>query len=297
MAYEPKTIMISGLDGKMAKILAEGILRVRSGEEPFNVPLELCEYGLTGNPNLEDIKFFEGDAAKRQRVMLRQPQDHDSLLGKKRKDIDYIIEAAKGEGVADRNAEMYAKYQIPFVMLSTGADYGYIDAITKKAGIPCVAYPNMDTRIVAWMYGIGKMSEDLPGAFKGAIVKLDETHQADKVNKDGKPETSGTMKQMLINIGRLTGEEMTTADIYSIRDPKVQESILEVPKEFIGWHAYHFFKFFDNHEMVQDSEELRFERHGGECYRKGAMRALEYLIKGNPTPGRHTMIDVMKAGF
>ena len=105
------------------------------------------------------------------------------------------------------------------------------------------------------------------------------------------------MKQMLKNITQLVGEEKTLSDIYSIRDPKVQEKLLDVPENYLGWHAYHFFKFTSEHDSVLDSEELIFKRHGGECYREGSMRALNYLIYEKLTPGRYTMENVLKAGY
>lgn len=313
MAKDKKTIMISGLDGKMATILAQGILRIENEKDYFPVPLVLCNVGFTGKSANYDTIIAANHSKG---IHLIEPKDHGAFLANpcayynklitddkpKKEDelkINYIIDACKGEGVADRNAKMYAKHKIPFVMLSTGAydEYTHIDRVTKEAGIPCVAAPNMDARIVAWMYAIQKMSEDLFGAFKGANVDLIESHQADKVNKNGKPETSGTMKQMLRYTSELVVKDCIIDDIKSIRDPNIQKKELKIPDKYISWHAYHLIRFSSDYGGNPDSEEIVFTRHGGECYKDGAMRALEYLIKGHPTPGRHTMIDVMKAGF
>ena len=114
--------------------------------------------------------------------------------------------------------------------------------MAKETKTPCVAYPNMDVRIVTWMDGIIYMAQNYAGAFKDSKISLSETHQADKINAEGKPETSGTMRKMLNNLSTLVGKELTPDEILSIRDPNTQAKIIGVPDNWLGWHAYHFFK-------------------------------------------------------
>jgi 4-hydroxy-tetrahydrodipicolinate reductase len=233
-----------------------------------------------------------------QKMDLLGPTEHEAALSELAKDSQkakYAIDFCKGAGVANRNAEMYCRHNIPFVMGSTGADYKLIEKIAEETKTPCVAYPNMDIRIVTWMAGIEYMAQNYAMAFKDSKISLSETHQADKVTAEGKPETSGTMKNMLKTLSALAGEELTPDKILSIRDPNVQSKIIGVPDNWLGWHAYHFFKVSNEHDGVEDSEELIFKRHGGECYRRGTMVALAFLVAGKNKRYFNTMIDVLKA--
>lgn len=273
-----RTIMVNGQPGKMATIITAGIAR--------DSKYDLLSTSLTGPDQIDKTEYST----------LIQPQDHDSHLRQLRETHNkgglYAIDFSKGEGVADRNAEMYIKHKIPFVMGSTGVSNNYkdIERMAEEAEVPCVTYPNMDQRIIAWMSGIEHMAKTYSGAFAGANIRLSETHQADK--KD----TSGTMKAMLTGLGRLVGTELTKEDILKIREPMIQANLLEVPNDWIGWHAYHFLKIYNQHDGVEDSEELTFKRHGGECYRLGTMQALNFLIEGKNTKHFNTMVDVLKAG-
>ncbi len=277
-------VMVNGLPGKMANIIASGIVKDDSGL------YTLSDCSLTG-PNQPEIA--RGSSRD---IKLFAPEKHEEALAEIKSLIPHVcaLDACKGVGVANENAAMYCRYQIPFVMLSTGADYKLIEKLAEETQTPCVAYPNMDVRIVAWMASIQYMAENYYGAFKGSKTSLVETHQADKINADGKPETSGTMKKMLKNLGDLVGDELPPESILSIRDPNIQAKIIGVPDNWLSWHAYHFFKISNEHDGVEDSEELIFKRHGGECYRKGAMLALKFLTEENNEKCFNTMIDVLK---
>jgi hypothetical protein len=54
----------------------------------------------------------------------------------------------------------------------------------------------------------------------------------------------------------------------------------QVPEQWLGWHAYHIFKFFKPVEGGKDSLTITLKRHGGECYRVGTMLALDWLVDG-----------------
>ncbi len=212
----------------------------------------------------------------------------------------YAIDFCKGENVAIRNAGLYCKFKIPFVMGSTimgdtpaKEAYAQIEKMAEESKTPCVVAPNFDVRLNAWMYGLECMARDRPGAFYGALIKLSESHQKDKINKKtGLPETSGTMRSELKALSLLTGREIIEADITCLRSPYVQAEFLKVPEDWINWHAYHFLKVFNMHDGVLDSEELIFKRHGGESYRLGAMLALDFLADCKNKKYYNTMTDV-----
>ena len=280
-------IMVNGLPGKMATLVARGIAQGSSEK------IDLCDYALTG-PNMpSEIRFATSI------VQLIPKKSHEQFLseylGNLQKSERLIaVDFVKGEDQANRNAGLYFMNGIPFVMGSTGADYDIIDAAARSVKIPCVAFPNMDMRIVAWMFGISQMAEKCPGAFEGASFDLIETHQADKGE-----ETSGTMKDMLKYLSRLSKRELTLADIKRIRDPDIQTRLFGVPDQWLGWHAYHVIKVFDAEERdgTRNREDLIFKRHGGESYRQGTMKALDFLIQVLERDGeakRYTMFDVFQ---
>ncbi|MDD5547461.1 MAG: hypothetical protein PHN74_00970 [Candidatus Pacebacteria bacterium] len=283
-------VMVNGLPGKMAKIIAQGIFDLPNVLPMNATSFSLLDLALTGPNQPKKISEFKN-------MTLFGPEDHEKVLAEASNLPAYVcaIDACKGAGVANRNAEMYCRHHIPFVMLSTtDVDYKLIEKLAEETMTPCVACPNMDVRIVAWMAGIQHMAENYLGAFENSKIFLTETHQADKVNADGKPETSGTMNKALKNLSALLGEELTADQIISMRDPNVQAKIIGVPKNWLGWHAYHFFKVSNEHDGVEDSEELIFKRHGGECYRRGTMLALDFLAKEKNEKYFNTMIDVIK---
>jgi dihydrodipicolinate reductase len=202
----------------------------------------------------------------------------------------YVIDFSKGEGVADKNADLYFDLEIPFIMGATGVsnNYYHIRKRSNKTKTPCVAHPNMDPQIVAWMSALTYMARTYPRVFEKTRISLTESHQADK------EDTSGTMKQMLSSLGKMINRELTEEDILKIRDPMQQAILLQVPSGWKGWHAYHFFKTFRDHNGVQDSEEFILKRHGGEGYLRGTMMALDFLVKGKNTRYFNTMRNVIK---
>lgn len=285
-------VMANGLPGKMGTIVANGLLH----HERYS----LSRNALTG-PNMpKQIEMQEG----RLIVDLIEPEMHEQVLKQIAEESEmfssYAIDFCKGAGVAVRNATLYCATGRPFVMGSTimgseaKAAYDEIEKMAEICQVPCVVTPNFDVRLNAWMYGLEAMARDRPGAFYGAKIQLLETHQADKKKKDGTPETSGTMRSELKALSLLTGREITEAKIRSIRNPDVQAKLLNVPEDWLDWHAFHFLKVYDAHDGVEDSEELVFKRYGGECYRKGAMLALDFLVDGKNKKYFNTMLDVLK---
>lgn len=288
---EKVCVMVNGLPGKMAKIIVSEI-----DYQKYN----FAEYALTGPGQPANIlaDCRNGLSKAEVNIDLIPPEQHEASLRNIKRDVPvYAIDFCKGEGVADRNAELYCRYHIPFVMGSTGAKDSYknIERLAEGTGTPCVAAPNMDPQIVSFMDGIRYMAEHYPGSWEGYSFELSETHQADKINKStGLPETSGTMKATLRDFGALASRKLILEDILSERNPRNQQIYWEVPQEWIGWHAYHIFKAFKPHDGVEDSLIITLKRHGGECYRVGAMKALDWLSQGKTERYFNTMFDVLK---
>ncbi len=296
---EKARVMVNGLPGKMATIIMEEIARNRQD-------LALHYLALTGENQPQGIEMPIGNTDPARgyvKILFTPPKDHERRLDELVRDPllppIYAIHFCKGEGVALRNAELYCARSIPFVMGSTvmggkaNEVYAKIKELSERTKTPCVVAPNFDERVAAWMGAWNYMSEKYAGAFAGTNVEVAETHQADKKKKDGTPETSGTARAMIKGANLLAGSEIISEDqIVCIRDPQDQIDI-GVPEKWLGWHAYHRFTVSNDHDGVKDSEELVFKRHGGDSYKRGALKSLDFLlaIRGNERKFYHTMID------
>jgi 4-hydroxy-tetrahydrodipicolinate reductase len=270
---KPK-IMVNGLPGKMSKIIAEGILT----EGKY----DLVTTSLTGGGMPSEINIA-GEI-----IYLVKPTNHDITLRDIKNHRHYenviAIDFSKGKGVADRNAKMYFDAKIPFIMGATGVE----NDLEKLATVPCVEAPNMDAQIVSLMDGIKYMAENYPGAWKDYSIHLAETHQKDK------SDTSGTMKKMIKHLSALTLKEISVEDILKTRDEKTQRAMWQVPDQWIGWHAYHI---FDARSPVEGGENrllIKLERLGGECYRQGVMKALDWMVQEKYKKAHNTMFDVLR---
>ena len=277
-------IMINGLPGKMASLICNAVFE-RQMESSGQI--ELVYEALTG-PDMGTT--FDCDSKP---IWLRAPEKHASCLKEVKAEHPNLIaiDFVKGKGQGDKNAQMYFENRIPFIMGSTGIeDYNVLDLAAKHTNTPCVAFPNMDKRIVIWMEMFKYAAENFSGSFADmSELSLLESHQA------AKEDTSGTMKQMIGHLSALTGKKLTIDDITKIRDKKAQRKLLEVPEKWLGQHAYHFFAF--NDPYGQDSERLEFRRHGGKTYVEGTMTALDFLIdviENKKEARRYEMIDVLR---
>jgi len=188
---------------------------------------------------------------------LLSPAEHEDFLvavsSSALKQLPIIVDFSKG--AVNRNAELYCKYRIPFVMGATGGDGTALERIVVESGNVAVVAPNMALPIVAFQEFMDNFSRRYEGQMNGYTLKVRESHQKTK------PDASGTAKAFLRYFQRL-GIELDTAlvdklkmenpvDIMLplegdstftvIRDPRTQRGSLGVPEEFLsghGWHTY-----------------------------------------------------------
>lgn len=94
---------------------------------------------------------------------------------------------------------------------------------------PLVLCPNTNILMLKFM----AMVETSGALFKGYRIELTESHQAQKTS------TAGTA----VGLARSLGLE--ARDVRSIRNAKEQETVLGIPSEHLGRHAYHHISIED----------------------------------------------------
>lgn len=216
------TVLMSGLPGNMATAAAEKIMKQED--------MRLHGSALTGEIK-EDI-FRIGDKGE---IFLIKPINHDDFLTNW---INYsrsnliIVDYSQPDAV-NKNAELYCKHKIPFVMGTTGGDRKKLEETVRNSEISAVIAPNMAKQIVALQAFMDEYSKNNYDSLKGYEMEIIESHQ------QGKKDTSGTAKAMVSYFNRL-GIDFKPEQIKMIRDPEEQLKF-GVPKEHLeghGWHTY-----------------------------------------------------------
>lgn len=223
MGNDKTIILMSGLSqdaGKMAKIAAEKIIESRE--------FDYLDYALTGS--ITDTKALAGSTY----FGLIKPYHHGSFLEdiSRKKDKVIIVDYSQPDAV-NRNAELYCKHKIPFVMGTTGGDRKKLEEVVQNSEISAVIAPNMAKQIVALQDFMDNYSKEHEGALKGCKLSITESHQA------GKKDTSGTAIKMIEYFNRL-GIDFKKEQINMIRDPTSQID-MGISRNYLsghGWHEY-----------------------------------------------------------
>ncbi len=268
---EKIVVMMSGLPGKMATLIAKGILE----DDRF----ELANFCLTGpTPPL-----FESP------VPLFPPERREEVLGRK---FDIAVDFTEPDAV-NSNAEFYCQNDIPFVMGTTKGDRKALLETVERSSIPAVIAPNMAGPIVGFMDMIRYGAENYPGLFEGFHLKLSESHQ------EGKKGVSGTATALGKEFNKLgavnqEGEPFNEGDITSIRDKKFQRDVLGVPEDDLDGHGWHTSELTSSDGTVV----LRFTHNvnGRELYVPCTLKAILFLhqkVQEGAT-GVFSMYDVLR---
>jgi 4-hydroxy-tetrahydrodipicolinate reductase len=173
-------------------------------------------------------------------------------------------------------------------MGTTGGDREQLEQVVKNASTPAVIAPNMAKQIVGFQAMIEYAADTFPDLFKGYSLEVIESHQ------NGKADTSGTAKAMVGYFNKL-GPDFNVDDIKMIRDPKIQEQEMKIPKESLtghGWHTYTL-KSEDGSALF----EFKHNINGRDIYVNGTFDAVMFLVKkleesDNPKK-LYSMIDVL----
>lgn len=240
-------VLIVGLPGKMATLLAEGIIR----SEGF----ELLPFSLSSARN-NDTNYRVGDEEVKLIQTLSTTRDtlKDGTVA-----VDFTTPSS-----AVLNAQLFANSRIPFVMGTSGGDRQAIEAIVKHSEISAVFAPNMAASVVEVQTMLQTLAANNPGLFNGWHMTIRESHQAAKKDVSG---TAIAIQRQLEALGvSLEGE------IESIRDPKSQN---ELGIQNVDGHAYHWINMQSPDGTA--SIDLRTQVEGRTIYVDGTLLAIKFL--------------------
>ena len=270
------TIMVNGLPGNVAKIMA----RFAIADNRFNI----IPFSLTGQEIEEDSVTIDSVNFTLSRPDVRDKKINDiqsqfgSFIA-----IDYTHPTA-----VNANALFYTQNKIPFVMGTTGGDREHLENVVKNASTPAVIAPNMAKQIVGFQAMMEYAARTFPGLFKGYTLEVSESHQK------GKADTSGTAKAMVGYFNEL-GASFDVSDIQMIRDPDIQENEWGIPEEYLtghGWHTYTL-KAADGSSLF----EFKHNINGRDIYVSGTFEAVVFLVGkmklSDTSKTLYTMIDVL----
>jgi len=261
-------IMVNGMPGKMAQIVAEVCARRKLGVIPFS---------LTGEALAEYNGFALLGVVERENKIGQILKEYPNLIA-----VDYTHPNA-----VNGNAEFYVKHKIPFVMGTTGGNREALMTLVKNANHPCVVAPNMAKQIVALQAMLEWTAKNFPQVFSSYDLKVVESHQKTKAD------TSGTAKALVKSFLEMgaKGEEPI---IEMVRDEDTQISRMFVPSEHLNGHAFHTYALDSKDKSVHF--EFRHNVCGREIYAEGTADALEFLAKKIEAGqgGFFDMIDVLK---
>ncbi len=268
--------MVNGLPGNVATLLANHIQK----HDQF----DLIPYSFTG-PEIRQTEVYVGSL----QVALIAPENQETkLLEIKAENDAFIIIDFTHPSAVMTNASIYLKHLIPFVMGTTGGDYNQLCNMVKQSKTSAIIAPNMAKQIVGFQAIMEYAAQTFPDLFKGYHLEIKESHQ------DGKADTSGTARAMVGNFNKL-GVLFTEDKIKMVRDPKVQEEELNVPKAYLSGHAWHTYTLTSADDTVKFS--FTHNINGRDIYMQGIFDAVFYLqnkLDDNATSSVFSMIDVLK---
>jgi 4-hydroxy-tetrahydrodipicolinate reductase len=272
----PIKVMVNGLPGNVAQIVARHILK--------DSRFELLPYSMTGS----EIQEFR-HTIETLSLELIHPDIKASKIGTiKEQQGPFLSVDFTHPSAVNPNAEFYCQAGLPFVMGTTGGDRQKLMETVISSSIAAVIAPNMAKQIVGFQAMMEYAANTFPALFEGYTLEIKESHQ------DGKADTSGTAKAMVTYFNQL-GVPFSEDQIIKIRNPEIQQTQLGIDEEYLtghGWHTY---------TLVSEDRTVRFEFthniNGREIYGRGTLDALLYLsekVKAGVKGKMFTMIDVLK---
>jgi 4-hydroxy-tetrahydrodipicolinate reductase len=269
-------IMVNGLPGNMAATVARHA--VQDGR------FELIPWSFTG-PEVPETRFEVGKAV----IRLISPAERDDVIPELRKaegefiSIDYTHPSAVLE-----NARFYCRYDLPFVMGTTGGDRTLLEETVRDASVPAVIAPNMAKQIVGFQAMLEYAADNFPELFTGYTLEVRESHQK------GKADTSGTARAVVSCFNSL-GVDFPESDIRMERDPEIQRKEWGIPEKYLGGHGWHTYTLLSEDGTVKFA--FTHNVNGRDIYARGTLDAVSFLsrkIKEGASGRIFTMIDVLK---
>ncbi len=264
------TVMISGLTGNMATLVAKAVEGV---EDMKLIPFALSELD-------QEWQFGIGSIA------LVPLEKHEDTL--KNLSPDVVVDFTVPDAV-NRNAELYCKCGIPSVIGTTGGNRELLKRTVESSKTSAVIAPNMAKEIVVLLAMMEYAAKNFRNSFKGYRLVITESHQ------QGKKDTSGTAKAMIQHFNEL-GIPFTADQIIMERNPLVQEVAWGVPQEYLGGHAHHKYTLLSGDGTVLF--EIKHNVNGRTIYLPLILDSIRFLDKAVQRGAQgivFSAIDVLKA--
>mmetsp|Transcript_3012 Transcript_3012/g.4317 ORF Transcript_3012/g.4317 Transcript_3012/m.4317 type:complete len:295 (-) Transcript_3012:36-920(-) len=279
--------VVNGLPGNMGKEILQTCV---------DRGVQVAGVACTGDGMPEDAKVNLQDGSEFKVTLLKPGKPaEDGLAG--------VLSKAKEDGktviaidfthpsAVNKNAELYCKLGIPFVMGTTGGDREALMKVVEESGTYALIAPNMCKQIVAFQAMMKTMASAYPGAFETYSLKVTESHQS------GKADTSGTAKKIVEYLNVLKGgEAFPVEDIVKLREEQKQLGF-GVPKDALKGHAWH------TYTLTSDDGSVIFEfKHnvcGRRTYAEGVVDAVNFLaahVEQKSEKKIYNMIDVLETG-
>jgi 4-hydroxy-tetrahydrodipicolinate reductase len=269
-------VMVAGLPGKMATLVAEAIAKQED--------MELYPYGLSENSK-EKVQIGEVPVLGSTNLIHLVPGfEQVSLLESGRTSVDLIVDFTLPKSV-NYNAELYCHSGIPFVMGTTGGNREKLVEVVKKSDISAVVATNMAAPVVMFQAMIKFAAENFPHALDGFKLVIRESHQAEKIDP------SGTAISLLDSF-EVLGMPLRHEQIIMVRDTVVQEVEMGIPKQYLSGHGYHTYTL-----LSRDGTVMLQHRHnvlGRNVYVDGALRARFLAPRRGEKGNVYSMIDVLR---
>jgi 4-hydroxy-tetrahydrodipicolinate reductase len=241
-------VMVNGLPGNVARIIAKHISN--------NPEFDLIPYSLTGS----EIEEAECEIENSSIRLIRPEHKESEIAGIKQSHGAFLSVDYTHPSAVNQNAEFYCKYELPFVMGTTGGDRTQLEKTVLASSIVAVIAPNMAEPIVGLQAMVEFAADTFPNLFKGYHLEIRESHQK------GKADTSGTAKSM-IGYFRKLGIAYSEDQIIKVREPDIQKSQLGIPEEYLTGHGWHTYTLLSEDRTVR--LELTHNVNGREVYALG----------------------------
>ena len=271
-------VMVNGIPGNMAANVARHIL----ADDRF----ALVPFSLTG-PEIQAAEHKIETTA----IRLLKPQEREQVIDDlKQKEGKFLSVDYTHPSAVNANAEFYCKYQLPFVMGTTGGDFPGLEACVRAASISAVIAPNMAKQIVGFQAMMEYAAQTFPDLFKGYVLEIKESHQK------GKADTSGTAKAMVRYFNQM-GLGFSEDEIMKEREPKIQADQWGIPQKYLAGHGWHTYALTSGDKTVRF--EFSHNVNGRDVYARGTLDAVLFLaarVSEGAQGNVYTMIDVLKNG-
>ncbi|MDY6831916.1 MAG: dihydrodipicolinate reductase [Thermodesulfobacteriota bacterium] len=271
-------IMINGLPGNVAKMIASRVLR--------DSRFALVPFSLTGPEIQEDVVTVAGTS-----IQLVRPDVRAARIGDIKKQYPGMISVDYTHPTAvNGNCAFYCAQGLPFVMGTTGGDRDHLEQTVRESAVCAVIAPNMAKQVVGFQAMLAHAADTFPGLFAGYTMTVRESHQK------GKADISGTARAVVRSFNRL-GVDFSEDRIEMVRDPEVQKREWGIPEEHLGGHGWHTYTLTSPDRTVVF--EFRHNINGRDIYADGTLDAVVFLHQKAARGEKGTvfsMIDVLTGG-